>query len=509
MVKEKLVRFLAFFAVAALFALPSGAAVEKRVALVIGNSAYQHAVPLPNPERDARAIAAKLRQLGFVVVEGYDLDHAGFNEVIREFAGTVSGADLGLFFYAGHGMQVNGRNFFVPVDAVFKDATALDFEAIPLDLITRQLQNDVAVRLVILDACRDNPLSRSLSRSLAGTSRSTAIQEGLAEVRIGDGGEGTAIIFATSPDEVALDGDGDHSPFTEALLSHIDAPDTPLQVVMSRVTGDVYNSTAQRQRPWINASLTGEVYLNPQGGAVANVNPRPDERSSAGADDPLQREKILYNLAQETGQIEDYEAYLVTFPDGLFAENARRQVERLKKEAEQRLASVDQGPSRVTETEGVARTVTPAFELPVTDVVKAAPANEMTEDSLDLDKAKRAEIQTRLTLAGFDTGRPDGSFGRRTRGAVQGWQASKGLQQTGYLNQPQYELLMIQTETAFAAYVPEKPAVSTERRQSKGTTTQRGSSSGQVVQRRVQRSGPNSEEVGRFVGGVIGGLIRR
>ena len=124
-----------------------------------------------------------------------------------------------------------------------------------MDVVTKQMQQDVAVRLVILDACRDNPLSKTLSRSMSGGTRSNAVAEGLAEVKPGDAGEGTAIIFATSPDEVALDGEGEHSPFTTALLNNIELPDTDLQVVMSRVTGEAPLGHQAAAAAWINSFL--------------------------------------------------------------------------------------------------------------------------------------------------------------------------------------------------------------------------------------------------------------
>lgn len=498
--------------------LPAAAAVPgKRVALVIGNSAYRHAVTLANPMRDAKAIADKLRRLGFVVVEGYDLDHDGMEDAVKDFAKAVQGADLGMFYYAGHGMQVNGKNYFVPVDAAFQDISALDFEAVPMDLVTRQLENDVAVRLVILDACRDNPLSKTLSRSMGGGSRSAAMAEGLAEVKIKDAGEGTAIIFATSPDEVALDGEGDHSPFTTALLDNIGAPDTDLQIVMSRVTGEVLASTRKQQRPWINASLTGSVFLNPRRGpdAASTAEAPPPvvvPSSVAGNQDALQRETMLYNLARESGQREDYQAYLETFPDGLYAANARKQIARIDQTGKEvEVARAEPQPAPAGE---VARSVAqPAVELPVTDAVKGMAADAMTEASLELDRLKRAEIQTRLNLAGFTTGTPDGSFGGKTRAAVKAWQASRGLAESGFLNQPQYEILMQQTEQAFASYVPpSRPAAqppssrnSTPRREETRRTTQRNQ---RYTTRRTQRRS-GSDEVGRFVGGVLRGVLSR
>lgn len=488
-------------------ALPAAAASDKRVALVIGNTAYQNAVRLPNPEGDAKAVADKLRKLGFVVVEGYNLDHEAFVETIKDFAKAVQGAGIGMFFYAGHGMQVNGKNYLVPIDAAFQDASALDFEAVPMDLVTRQMQQNVAVRLVVLDACRDNPLSKTLSRSMGGTTRSTAVAEGLAEVKLGDAGEGTAIIFATSPDEVALDGDGQHSPFTQALIDNIDAPDTDLQVVMSRVTGEVYAATKQQQRPWINASLTGEVILNPQ---KKDADKTPSSLSSQaaanGSQDTLARETALYNVARESGLKEDYEAYLEVFPDGLYAVNARKQLERLDRETQngEKVASAE--PADAT-GQPVARTVgaPEVVLLPVTDAVKAMPATSETEDELEFDRAKRLEIQTRLELAGFDVGSPDGSFGSKTRFAIGAWQSSRGLPPTAYLNQPQYEILMQQTEAQYAAYVPDKPVVVED-----GGKSDKGSGKKTVVKRTPNKrhsGGSNAEQVGRFLGGVVRGTL--
>lgn len=502
MMRTKIARLAWLAAAVIAAALPSQANADKRVALVIGNSAYQNAVQLANPERDAKAVAEKLRNLGFVVVEGYDLDHDGFEDTIKDFSKAVRGADIGMFFYAGHGMQVNGRNYLVPVDAAFQDVSALDFEAVAMDLVTRQMQQDVAVRLVVLDACRDNPLSKTLSRSMSGGTRSNAVPEGLAEVKLGDAGEGTAIIFATSPDEVALDGEGEHSPFTTALLNNIEAPDTDLQVVMSRVTGEVYSSTKQKQRPWINASLTGEVILNPKhkSAETSAADPAKDATSSDDGQETLQRETILYNLARDSGLREDYQAYLEVFPNGLFAVNARKQLERLDTQADQGTQVVSVEPANDPAARGV---VAPgALDLPVTDVVKAMPSGPETEEELEFDRAKRVEIQTRLTLAGFKTGSTDGSFGKKTRAALQGWQTSRGLSPSGYLNQPQYEILMQQTETQFAAYVQEAP----EAADPVVKKSQKANTSGK--RKVVRKRSGGSEEVGRFLGGVVRGALR-
>ena len=204
-------------------ALGCAPAAAKKIALVIGNGAYQSTIALANPVQDARAMAEKLRMLGFDVISGYDEDRVTMQKTVSEFARQAVGADIALMFYAGHGIQVHGDNFLIPIDAKFEDETSLDFETIPVNFIIRQMSRDVRVRVIILDACRNNPLARSLARAM-GPSRSASVAEGLAEIKIEDPGEGTVIAFATSPGDVAYDGDSRHSPFTTALLDHIDTP---------------------------------------------------------------------------------------------------------------------------------------------------------------------------------------------------------------------------------------------------------------------------------------------
>lgn len=242
---------------ATLWLTMNAASAERRVALVLGNSQYRHAPTLTNPVHDAEAIAAKLDYLHFEVVSGYDLTKLQTQETVERFAKSVRGADVAVFFYAGHGLQVSGRNYLLPVDAALEDETSLDFEAVQMDFILRQMSRETGVRLVFLDACRDNPLAAVLAKS-SGAPAST----GLAEIQVENSGAGTLVAFATSPNEVAYDGGGEHSPFSAALLAHIGEPNTPMTQVMTEVTGDVFKATAGKQRPWMNASLTKEVMLN-------------------------------------------------------------------------------------------------------------------------------------------------------------------------------------------------------------------------------------------------------
>jgi uncharacterized caspase-like protein len=206
------------------------AAAESRVALVMGNTAYQHAPALANPLNDAVAMAAALRRLDFAVEEALDLDRRGMLEALRRFSGLLASADVGLFYYAGHALQVSGRNYLVPVDASLEREADLLFQAIDLALVLRLLEERPRTSIVVLDACRDNPLARSLARSM-GRTRSQAVGRGLAAI---ESGIGTLIAYATEPDDVALDGEGDHSPFTAALLDHIETPALEIRQMLSR-----------------------------------------------------------------------------------------------------------------------------------------------------------------------------------------------------------------------------------------------------------------------------------
>ncbi|WP_235981610.1 caspase family protein [Methylobrevis albus] len=253
-------RLLGRLALAALILAAAGAAAhaDRRVALVLANGAYVNAPPLVNAVRDGEAIRDVLTGLDFEVIAGFDLTKAETQAMIADYATSVRGADVALFFYAGHGMQAGGANYLVPVDAALEDDISLDFETVAVDFVLRQMSRDTGVRLVFLDACRDNPLAAAFAERSA-----LPAQSGLAEIRVEGAGTDTLIAFATSPDAVAFDGAGANSPFSAALVDHLAAANTPLTTVMTRVTGDVYRATGGAQRPWINASLTGEIVLNP------------------------------------------------------------------------------------------------------------------------------------------------------------------------------------------------------------------------------------------------------
>ena len=245
-------------AAASLLALAAPALAEKRIAFVVGNGAYTNAAALANPVNDASDVAAALEAVGFDVILGLDLDKRGFDTRLRDFARALPDAGAALFYYAGHGLQVAGRNHLLPVDAELRSEPDLDFEAVSLDLVLRQMERgrEAKTNVVVLDACRDNPLARNLARSM-GT-RSAAVQSGLAQVETG---VGTFIAYSTQPGHVALDGSGRNSPFTGAFASAITRPGRNLTAIMIEVRKQVLAATGGKQVPWDHSSLTGDFYF--------------------------------------------------------------------------------------------------------------------------------------------------------------------------------------------------------------------------------------------------------
>ena len=227
---------------------PALAGERQRVALVVGNAAYEHAPALRNPGNDAGGIAAALGALDYEVIQALDVDRNGFFDKLDEFTEASRGADVALFFYAGHGLQADGKNYLVPVDAKLEKKLHLRREAIDLDTILGEMQSPT--NLVFLDACRNNPLAENLARSM-GASRSVGATRGLARV---DEGNGTLIAYATAPDTVAEDGQGVHSPFTEALLEHIATPGLSIFDLVNEVAMTVRARTSGRQEPWSHYS---------------------------------------------------------------------------------------------------------------------------------------------------------------------------------------------------------------------------------------------------------------
>jgi peptide/nickel transport system substrate-binding protein len=236
----------------------SPANADRRVALVVGNAGYIHTPGLENPINDARDVASALGELGFQVILGTNLDKRGFEQKIREFAKTLAGADVGLFFYSGHGLQVNGQNYLVAIDAKLEAERDLDFEATQVDFVLRNMEREVKTNIVFLDACRNNPLARNLARSM-GT-RAAAIDRGFAPLA---SGLGTFVAFATQPGAVAADGSGRNSPFTAALTKYVRTPGLSLTDLMVEVRREVVVASNGAQVPWDHSALQGRFFFKP------------------------------------------------------------------------------------------------------------------------------------------------------------------------------------------------------------------------------------------------------
>jgi Caspase domain len=237
-----------------LIALASPAAAEKRVALVIGNSAYQNITRLDNPSHDAELMGETLASLGFVLIGGHaqlDLDKSALDSSVQNFARQVEGADVALFYYAGHGVQVGGSNYLVPITANPTREADVDFQMVDINLVLRQMQGSgTRLNVVILDACRNNPFGARGLRSSDG---------GLAQMRAP---EGTLISYATQPGSVAQDGSDGHSPYTEALAKMLKQPGLDIFQTFNQVGLAVKRETGGSQQPWVSSSpIDGAFYF--------------------------------------------------------------------------------------------------------------------------------------------------------------------------------------------------------------------------------------------------------
>jgi hypothetical protein len=285
----------------------------KRVALVIGNGAYRKVDALTNPENDARLIAQTLQEAGFELIGGgaeLELDKAGFDRAVHDFGTELQGAEVALFYYSGHGMQVQGENWLVPVDANPTRPQDLDFQMVDAALVLRQMEGaGTKLNLVILDACRNNPFA---NRGVRG------VQTGLAEMHAP---EGTLISYATQPGNVASDGVNGDSPYTSALANTIRRPGLDIFQVFNQVGLAVKQQTGGGQQPWLASSpITGNFYFI-NGPVIVNA-----PAAGAPAPAPINEDALFWQSIADSKDPADFRAYLKNFPGGRFAELAQRRV---------------------------------------------------------------------------------------------------------------------------------------------------------------------------------------
>jgi uncharacterized caspase-like protein len=316
-------------------AASAGALAEKRVALVIGNSGYQHAVPLANPANDASAISQLFKDIGFDVVEvRRDVLALDLRRAIREFSLHARDADVAIVFYAGHGFEMNGTNYLVPTDAKLERDFDVEDETVPLDRFLAAVEPAKRLRLVMLDACRDNPFVKKMRRSVA----TRAIGQGLAKIDVTS--TDTLIAFAAKAGSVATDGEGPHSPFMSALLKHLPTPGLDVRILFGRVRDDVFTSTARRQEPFVYGSL---------GGSDVTLVPAP-AAPPVNAGDP----RSEYDAAEGVGTLAAWDLFLARHGTGFFANLAREQRAKLL-HAGGKPAGEDAAPKREEGKQAAAR----------------------------------------------------------------------------------------------------------------------------------------------------------
>ena len=294
---------------------PLPAFAAGRVALVMGNGAYTQTSPLANPVNDARAVGEALDRIGFDVTVLKNLDEDAMDDALGEFEEKSVGADVALLFYAGHGMEMNGANYLIPVDARLASASAVTRETVALDSVLAAMAN-AGTRIVILDACRNNPFVRSMR----GARRANVRSGGLAAVA---SGEGLLVAYAAGAGEVAADGDGrsENSPYTTALLEQLERPGVDVRVMLGNVGAEVRGRTGDQQ-PFVYSSLSGELHLVGDDSDVT-VTDGGGGGSDAVTAERLRQERAFWDSVKNSANPAVFEAYLERWPSGGFASLAR------------------------------------------------------------------------------------------------------------------------------------------------------------------------------------------
>jgi hypothetical protein len=329
-------RRLSIFLISLIFVLTTFAESDRgigvsgklnRIALVIGNSNYQSA-PLKNPANDANDMALVLKQKGFTVTKLTNATQRQMEKEIGRFGKSLRDGGVGLFFYAGHGMQVNGTNYLIPIGANIEAEEDIKYESVDANRILAKMEaagNDL--NMVFLDACRNNPFARSFRSS----------NKGLAQM---DAPKGSFVSFATAPGSVAADGAGRNGLFTGQLIKHMQTPELPLTRMMMEVRKGVLRESEDKQTPWDVSSLTGEFYFSVSDGSVVGKTPMPKLST-------IDEEDAIWKIIEKSEYAEDFQDYLGTYPNGRFATAARIKIRQLKREQKDSRETIRQKPTNV------------------------------------------------------------------------------------------------------------------------------------------------------------------
>jgi len=333
---------VAALCVALAMVLSAGAAwAERRVALVIGNSQYKNAsLALTNPKNDAEDVAAMLRTLGFEVIQTTDASKRDFDLAMTKFARLGIDADSALFYYAGHALQYQGQNYLMPTDVELEDEFSLRYQTVSLDDIRASLEQAHGAKIMILDACRNNPLVDRLGRRMTGVTRNIGAVRGLARI---DKGQGMMVVYATAADEVAKDGSGRNSPFTAALLKRLGDAGLEIATMFRRVAADVVEQTNGQQRPELLISLISEYYLN-------------------------QNDRPVWDRIKDTADQTAFRDFINRFPSSPRASDARYRLQMLEREQSARVSQNrnDKQPAKAAADQQKQQlTLAPPASLPI------------------------------------------------------------------------------------------------------------------------------------------------
>ncbi len=306
------------------------AVAAKRIALVIGNGAYPNIGTLVNPPNDARLMAGTLRQLGFEVIEEIDVAQKPLKKAIKAFGDRLNKAGkdaIGLFYYAGHGVQVNGENYIIPVNVEINDEADVDIESVSMRAVLQNMTfagNNM--NIIIMDACRNNPFKRSFRSAGRGLARM-------------DASKGTIIAYATSPGDVAADGSGMNSPYTTALTTNMMKPGITVERMFKEVRNSVIGATDSAQVPWESSSLTGGDFYFSGSSSTVQDSTQPAKQNV---------DLIFWQSIQNSKNAADYATYLNQFPQGIFAALAQVKIDQLNNQTPTPVANVAPQISRAS-----------------------------------------------------------------------------------------------------------------------------------------------------------------
>ncbi|MEM6823653.1 MAG: caspase family protein [Pseudomonadota bacterium] len=458
--------------VVTLFAFAPFSLASERLALVIGNSAYEHVSSLRNPVNDANDISAALTLAGFEVETQLDLGHSELLRALQSFGKRSRGADMAIIYYAGHGIEVSRRNYLIPVNASLDTDMDVAFEAVPLDRALLAVEGAQKLRLVIVDACRDNPFASTIQQ----TSSSRSIGRGLALI---EPAGATLVAYAAKEGTIANDGTGRNSPYAEALIKVIEEPGVEIGKMFRRVRDEVLRETGGTQEPFLYGSVPAEdLYLNPP---IEVPEPEPEPKvveEEIASLDPSPQDKTFelafWNAIVNSNDARDFEDYLERFPNGVFAGLAARRIVALKPpetEPQGRNSaegSLSMAPSEEKVLVGAedAPTIAAALDAPASgrddkipsvETAMAAPQIDRTAllapkadaleqapltdpryvaftsevPDIEINRDRIRAVQMQLNALGFDTGLPDGIIGPKTRAGVSAFQVSMGTDRTG------------------------------------------------------------------------------